>query len=687
MLRRATRRPQPAAVCRYDALIMAPGSLLSLWLLAQPPAPAPAEPPRFEEEVVVTPERGAEARAETPAAVSVMTREDIASSPAENLAELLDEMPGFEVLFPEGLGLAPMVSTRGFFGGGEVEYVQLLVDGVPVGDPESGLADWRRIRAADLERVEALRGPGSSLYGDTALGGVVQVFRRAGARAPVKEAALSGGTFGSWAADAVYRGGDAVRVGASATAARTGGFRRRSAAEEGAADVWLGGGVDTPWSLALSGSSRDREDPGPLNAAQLAHERFGSGPLFRFDREEARRGRAALALRREGGAVPFRAVVHGTLRESRFLRTVLLVEGVGDHALRDLSTQSAGGSLEAERRVGLDHRLRAGVDLGRDWLDTSYRSVAETGVAGARTASASGRRDRAGLFASADWRAAARLRLTAGLRWDVIRDDSGGGVAWNRAWSPRVGAALRLGARTGAPVSAFVQLSRAFKAATLDQLLDPRPFPDFRGGTFLVSNPGLTPQRASTVEAGLSQKRARGRWEVVAYRTAVADEIDFDPATFQYRNIGRSRHYGLEASVRLLDGAALSPHAAYAWTRVGARDEDRRGRQLKNIPEHRLRAGLDARLPGGLRAALRLAWSVGRWLDDANAFPLAAERVLDLRAWRTFGRLRVRLDALNLTDRRWEPLGVTVPDFTAGVSPYYWPAPGRAVRAGLDWTF
>jgi outer membrane cobalamin receptor len=668
---------------------MAPSSLLALWLLVQPPSAEPPGPPRFEEELVVTPERGAEARAETPAAVSVLTRDEIASLPAENLAELLGEMPGFEVVFPEGFGLAPMVSTRGFFGGGEVEYVQLLVDGVPVGDAESGLADWRRIRAADVERVEALRGPGSSLYGDTALGGVVQVFRRVSAQAPVKEVAVSGGTFGSWAADAAYKGGagGTARVGASATATRTDGFRSRSAAEEAAADLWLGGGSRTPWSVALSASSRDREDPGPLSAAQLAGDRLASDPLFRFDREESRRGRLAFALRREGGRWPLRAVAYGALRQSRSLRTVLLVEGVGDRARRDLSTQSAGGSLETERSVGRGHGLRAGLDLGRDWVDTSYRSVDEAGVTGARTASANGRRERIGVYASADWRAAARVRLTAGLRFDAIRDAGATSVAWNRAWSPRVGATVLLGTRTRSPVAAFAQLSRAFKAATLDQLLDPRPFPDFRGGTFHISNPGLTPQRASTLEAGLSQRRAGGRWEVVAYRTAVADEIDFDPATFRYRNIGRSRHYGIEASVRMRDGAALSPHVAYAWTRVEAGDEDGGGRQLKNIPEHRLRAGLTARLPAGVRAELRAAWSAGRWLDDANAFALADERVVDVRIWRAFRRLRARLDALNLTDRQWEPLGVTVPDFTGGVAPYYWPAPGRSVRAGLEWTF
>ena len=669
-------------------------NLIVLWLAGQQPDSGGAAPPRFEEEIVVTAERGAEPRAETPAAVSVLTREEIARLPAENLAELLDEMPGFHVLFPEGFGPMPMVSTRGFFGGGEAEYVQLLVDGVPVGDVESGLADWRRIRAADVERVEALRGPGSSAYGDTALGGVVQVFRRTTAHAPVREIALSGGSFESWAADAVYRGGHGLLFGLTGTASRTQGFRAHSASEEAAADVWLGGAIgERHWSLTVSGSSRDRQEPGPLSAEQLHRDRFASDPLFRFDREQARRGRVAVSFRRDGGSFPFRAVVHGAVRETDFLRTLLLAASLGDRAHRHVSTESAGGSWEAEktfRARGREYGLRAGLDVSRDWLDTDYSSVDAQGQRGARTAEASGRRDRFGAFVSGDWRASGRLRLAAGLRWDAIMDDAQSAASRrtrNTAWSPRAGATLQLGSRAGFPVSAFAQVSRAFKAATLDQLLDPRPFPDFRGGSFRISNLDLSPQRAATVEAGVSQKVSGGRWEAVVYRTAVEDEIDFDPATFRYRNIGSSLHYGLEASARFLEGKGISPHATYAWTRVEATQEGRRGLQLKHIPEHRLRAGIAARLPGAIRADVRLTWSARRWLDDANLFPLGDARVVDVRVERSFGRLRLRLDGLNLAGHEWEPIGSALPDFEGGVVPYYFPGPSRAARLGVEWAF
>ncbi|MFN2632171.1 MAG: TonB-dependent receptor plug domain-containing protein, partial [Thermoanaerobaculia bacterium] len=74
----------------------------------------PSPPPRVSEEVIVTAERGAAGRAEVPAAVSVLTREDIEKLPAETLADLLEFLPGFHASFThESAGTAPMVSARG----------------------------------------------------------------------------------------------------------------------------------------------------------------------------------------------------------------------------------------------------------------------------------------------------------------------------------------------------------------------------------------------------------------------------------------------------------------------------------------------------------------------------------------------------------------------------------------------
>ncbi|HEX2251959.1 MAG TPA: Plug domain-containing protein, partial [Thermoanaerobaculia bacterium] len=169
-----------------------------------PPAEGPNEPSppaaTITDEIVVA-ERAPTDPAAAAAAVTVLTRDEIARLPAATLAELLSFVPGLVMLGGEPWGMAAMPAARGFFGGGEAEYLQLRVDGVPLSDVESGLADWGRLGAEEIERIEVLRGPAAALYGDTALAGVVRVTTRAvGADAASTGAGfahVAGGSFGT----------------------------------------------------------------------------------------------------------------------------------------------------------------------------------------------------------------------------------------------------------------------------------------------------------------------------------------------------------------------------------------------------------------------------------------------------------------------------------------------------------
>ena len=166
--------------------------------------------------------------------------------------------------FDDASAGAPMVTARGFFGGGENEYVKLLVDGIPAGDVDSGLIDWRHIRVADIERIEVLRGPGSSLYGDSAIGGVISVFTRsASASNDVRgEVRLSDGTLGTRDADVFYRG-DAgpLRIGVDGSVASTDGYRRHSHSRDRGGDLTLQRlGAASRLQLSLSLSSHARRD-------------------------------------------------------------------------------------------------------------------------------------------------------------------------------------------------------------------------------------------------------------------------------------------------------------------------------------------------------------------------------------------------------------------------------------------
>lgn len=156
---------------------------------------------------------------------------------------------------------------------------------------------------------------------------------------------------------------------------------------------------------------------------------------------------------------------------------------------------------------------------------------------------------------------------------------------------------------------------------------------------------------------------------VTAERLEQPDEIDFDVRTFRYANIGRSRHRGVEAMLHR--GIA---NVSYTWTRV----EGESG-HLKNIAEHVLRAGFDVR--SFIVVHLGIEHAADRWLDDANQFPLDDATLVDLRVAKTFASFTAAIEATNLFDARYAPLGFLLGDD----APYNYPAAGRAVALSLTW--
>ena len=645
---------------------------------------AKAEVPTVRAEIIVVAERGESDKSDAAAAVTLLEREEIEMIPATDLAAVLARVEGFRVAFDRGLGGAPVVSSRGFFGGGEVEYVQLIVDGVPVADTESGLADWRRIRAADLERVEVLRGPGSSLYGDASIGGVIDVVTRHAGNARSASASIEGGSFSSGALDASYNEQlGSYDVGFAVALTRTDGFREHAEGETRGIDLSLrrqvGGGL---LGLALSWGTRDRDDPGPLSREQRVEDERQSDPLFRFDRDEGTRERLSGTFHRGAGGFPLHASMYASRRESEVVRTLLLAPGLGDRAKREIDSRSMGLALLSDRSIGFA-RLRAGVDLSRDGIATRYQSDQGEGL----SAEGKGSRRRAAVFVTGEARVGDRLRLGAGARWDELRDSFTGATARSRsAVSPRVGINLQLGS-LHTPTALFASYSHAFKAPTLDQRFDPRPFPDFAGGTFRISNPDLEPQTAKNLEVGVARDSRNASFQIVAYRMAVDDEIDFDASTFSYRNIGKSRHGGVELSARFREDRALSPEVSYAWTRVEPLVGEAAGHQLKNIPEQSARGAMTARLGRQVAIRAELRW-IGRWfLDDRNDVPVESAIVGDIRVVKRFGRAALRLDLLNVGDEKSSEIGFTLQGFDGRVVPYEFPAAGFGWMLGLEWAF
>jgi outer membrane receptor protein involved in Fe transport len=235
--------------------------------------------------------------------------------------------------------------------------------------------------------------------------------------------------------------------------------------------------------------------------------------------------------------------------------------------------------------------------------------------------------------------------------------------------------------------SAYLAWSASFKAPTLDQKYDRRrillPFPPFELST---SNPGLAPQHGQTLEAGMTQWLAvgSGSAQVTAsvYHTAMRDEIDFDVEELGYRNIGRSRHRGLEAGL-LLEGGAASVQASYTLQDAIARAGDHRGKRLKAIPRHTAQAGLSvrpfrARAVEGSASVTHLA---GMFFDDGNTRPIPDYTRVDARLAIGIARYTLLLDARNLLGARYSSTGFLDP--AGSGEAYLYPAAERVIEIGL----
>ena len=208
--------------------------------------------------LVVTASRTPESRTKVTQSVTSFTRAEMDALGAASLADVVRFVPGVNV---ESIGREGAVTSM-FTRGGESDYNLVLIDGVRV-NQSGGVFDFSRINAAEIERVEVVRGAQSSLWGSDAMGSVVQIFtRRAGAAdRPQVVAAAEGGSFGAFRGDARLMGGASGRVDYSAGVSRrqsAGAFQdllpEDDTFEQNAVDTSLGATLSD--RLALRGGLR-----------------------------------------------------------------------------------------------------------------------------------------------------------------------------------------------------------------------------------------------------------------------------------------------------------------------------------------------------------------------------------------------------------------------------------------------
>ncbi|MFL6543449.1 MAG: TonB-dependent receptor [Chthoniobacterales bacterium] len=128
---------------------------------------------------------------ESPATTSVVTSEDFDEKQIERVADALREVPGLSVVQTGPPGQLTSVFTRGL----RSEHTQVLIDGIPINQGLQGAFNFADLSVDDIDHIEVVRGPQSTLYGPRALAGAIQIFTKRGSGEPGASWGFEGGSF------------------------------------------------------------------------------------------------------------------------------------------------------------------------------------------------------------------------------------------------------------------------------------------------------------------------------------------------------------------------------------------------------------------------------------------------------------------------------------------------------------
>lgn len=153
-----------------------------------------SKPEAETEEIVVSATRLPIPEDESPASVGVITAEDLKIRQTRRVADALREVPGISVAQTGAPGQLTSVFTRGL----RSEHTQVLLDGIPINQGLAGLFNFADLVVDDVDRVEIVRGPQSTLYGPRALAGVIQIFTKRGSGNPGGEFSAEAGSYSTF---------------------------------------------------------------------------------------------------------------------------------------------------------------------------------------------------------------------------------------------------------------------------------------------------------------------------------------------------------------------------------------------------------------------------------------------------------------------------------------------------------
>jgi len=452
------------------------------------------------EEIIVAANRLEQSLSTVLAATTVIDKETIRQSQAQTLAGLLAGVPGMQFSPSGGQG----AQTSLFMRGTESDHTLILIDGVQMTTNSGPAGRLEFIPLDQIERIEIVRGPRSSVYGSEAIGGVMNIITKPNIQEDFGGSVkLMAGTENSSNANIGLQG----RVG-NTTLSLNASHRETD-------------GID----FSERGSTDDdgyENDSYSLSFSHQFSELFSlSSTYSSFDAESDY----------DDGVVNTDSQQFSTTAKASFTEqwdSSLILEkfeednmNAGAFGLTNSSTENKKLSWQNTYTFDASNLFSFGIDHQEQELRYATFGAQQTDTS----------RDNDGVYA-VYVRESGPLGFTLSLR----NDD-------NERFGSHSTGSIAVGSDFGESVRAWVSYGTAFKAPNLiDLYVD---FPSF----FFFANPNLKPETAESVELSLQAEALGATWQFNLFRNDIDDLISADATFSSLANIQEARIDGMEATV------------------------------------------------------------------------------------------------------------------------------------------